>query len=61
MALIEWSDQLSVHVVEFDSDHQRLIGILNSLWEASEERRGHEVIEAILADLIDYTRTHFAR
>ena len=61
MALIEWSEQLSVHVVDFDSDHQRLIGILNNLWEASEDRRGHEVIEAILADLIDYTRTHFAR
>ncbi|MGE5475246.1 MAG: bacteriohemerythrin [Bacteroidales bacterium] len=61
MALIDWSDQLSVHVREFDADHQRLIGILNNLWEASEERRGHEVIERILAELIDYTRTHFAR
>ncbi|HLO74892.1 MAG TPA: bacteriohemerythrin [Magnetospirillum sp.] len=61
MALIDWSEQLSVHVVEFDDDHKRLISILNSLWEASEERRGHEVIDAILADLIDYTRTHFAR
>ena len=61
MALIEWSDQLSVHVVEFDADHHRLISILNNLWEASEERRGHEVIDAILADLIEYTRTHFAR
>ncbi len=61
MALIEWSEQLSVHVVDFDSDHQRLIAILNNLWEASEERRGHEVIEAILADLVEYTRTHFAR
>jgi hemerythrin-like metal-binding domain len=61
MALIDWSDKLSVHVVEFDQDHQRLIDILNSLWEASEERRGHEVIDAIMADLIDYTVTHFAR
>jgi hemerythrin-like metal-binding protein len=61
MALIEWSDQLSVHIVEFDGDHQRLIAILNNLWEASEERRGHEVIDAILGELVDYTRTHFAR
>ncbi|MBC7951825.1 MAG: bacteriohemerythrin [Rhodospirillaceae bacterium] len=61
MALIDWSDRLSVHVVEFDQDHQRLISILNNLWEASEERRGHEVIVTLLGELIDYTRTHFAR
>jgi hemerythrin-like metal-binding protein len=61
MALIEWSDQLSVHIVEFDGDHQRLIAILNNLWEASEERRGREVIDSILIELLDYTRTHFSR
>jgi hemerythrin-like metal-binding protein len=61
MALIQWSEQLSVHIVECDEDHQRLISILNNLWEASEERRGHEVIDRILGELIDYTRTHFAR
>ncbi|HTH17870.1 MAG TPA: bacteriohemerythrin [Magnetospirillum sp.] len=61
MMLVEWTDQLSVHVTELDADHQRLIGILNNLWEASEERRGHEVIDATLGDLIDYAKTHFAR
>ncbi len=61
MALIQWSEQLSVHIVECDEDHQQLISILNNLWEASEERRGHEVIDRILGELIDYTRTHFAR
>ncbi|MBC7907677.1 MAG: hemerythrin family protein, partial [Rhodospirillaceae bacterium] len=61
MALIDWSERLSVHVVEFDQDHQKLIAILNNLWEASEERRGYEIIVSLLDELIEYTRTHFAR
>ncbi|MBI5163139.1 MAG: bacteriohemerythrin [Magnetospirillum sp.] len=61
MALIQWSDELSVHISEFDEDHRRLIGILNTLWDASEHARGHEAIDTALEELLAYTATHFDR
>jgi len=61
MALITWTDELSVHVAEFDEDHKRLITLINALWEASEERRGHEVLDDILGQLAEYTVSHFGR
>ena len=61
MALLNWTDELSVFVAEFDEDHKRLVGLINSLWEASEQRRGHAAIDAVLGELAEYTGTHFAR
>ncbi|MGI6102630.1 MAG: hypothetical protein ACOYET_09155 [Bacillota bacterium] len=34
MALIQWSDELSVGVRELDAQHQRLIQMINELNEA---------------------------
>ena len=61
MALITWTDDLSVAVAEFDADHQRLIGLINALWEASEQRRGHDALDTLLGELAEYTDTHFGR
>ena len=60
MSLINWKDEFSVQVEEFDSDHKELINILNRLWEANKENRGHEAIAAVLGELVNYTVHHFA-
>lgn len=59
MDAIEWSRWMSVGIDELDEDHRVLIGIVNKL--AVDGNRGApDVIEAILDELIVYTKRHFA-
>ena len=58
--LVEWSDALSVGVDELDAQHKVLVGLINEMHAAIEERRGRDVVESILTRLAEYTRIHFA-
>ncbi len=60
MALIEWDDSLRLGIAVVDRQHERLVGIINRLHEATLEGRGTEVISEILDELIIYTATHFS-
>ncbi len=60
MPLIAWSDALSVNVQEIDSQHKRLVELVNQVHDAMSQGRGREVIGKVLDGLIEYTRTHFA-
>jgi hemerythrin-like metal-binding protein len=58
--LINWSRSYSVGVGQMDSEHQRLIDIINNLYSAMRSGRSKDAIGSILGELIDYTKTHFA-
>lgn len=58
--LINWSRTYSVGVTQMDSEHQRLIDIINNLYAAMRAGRSKDAIGSILDELIDYTKTHFA-
>jgi hemerythrin len=60
MALIEWNDSLRLGVAVVDRQHERLVAIINRLYEATIERRGADVISEIMDELIIYTATHFS-
>jgi hemerythrin len=60
MALIEWTDNLSVGIEEIDSQHKRLIGLINELHAAMMERRSKDALGVIIGGLKDYTVTHFS-
>ena len=60
MALITWNDNYSVKIKQFDDQHKKLIDMLNELHDAMKVGKGKEVLEKILAGLIQYTGTHFA-
>jgi hemerythrin len=60
MALIEWSSSYSVNVAEIDSQHQKLVALINQLNDAMAQGKGRDVAGKILGDLIDYTSTHFS-
>ena len=60
MALIEWDDSLRLGIAVVDRQHERLVGIINRLHEATIEGRGTDVIGEILDELIIYTATHFS-
>ncbi|MDR2105195.1 MAG: bacteriohemerythrin [Deferribacteraceae bacterium] len=60
MAQIEWNEtKLSVGVLMFDTEHKRLISIINKLDEAMRQGKGNAVIAQVLKELINYTKTHF--
>jgi len=60
LALIEWSDGLSVNVQEIDGEHKRLVKTINELNQAMRERKGKEALGGIVSTLADYAVTHFA-
>ena len=59
MALIQRSENLSVHVAEMDGQHRRLIGMINDLSDAMRQGKGKEVLQKTIDALIEYTQTHF--
>jgi hemerythrin len=60
MNLINWNDDLSVHIKEIDEQHRKLIDMINNLHSAMGSGRGNEAMGKVLAGLVDYTKTHFA-
>lgn len=59
MALIEWSDALSVGFKEMDEDHKRLVGMVNNLENTVTTGQDRDAIMDILEELLDYTGWHF--
>jgi len=58
----EWSDSLSVNVVEIDEDHQKLLKLIHSCQKVAEGGEYEEAeVEGILSELVEYTWTHFQR
>jgi len=61
MPLMTWSDKLSVGVEVFDSDHKRLVAMVNELFDAVNAGKGKDALGHVLDGLVTYTKTHFAR
>lgn len=60
MALITWSETLTVNIKEIDEQHKQLIAMVNELHSAMGSGKGKDVMGKTLGGLIDYTKTHFA-
>lgn len=60
MVAVAWSDDLCIGIPKVDEEHQKLVEILNQLDEASHNGKGSRVMGDILAQLIEYTKFHFA-
>jgi len=59
MALITWSDNYSVNINEIDKQHQKLVGLVNSLHDGMKVGKGKELLGGILNELVNYTAFHF--
>lgn len=59
MALIQWSEGLSVGVAEIDRQHQKLIDMINQLDDAMRQGKGKDIQKPIIMGLIGYAGTHF--
>ena len=59
MALITWGPKLEIGIGIIDSQHKRLVDLINQLHEAIQEGRGSDLVGDTLKGLIEYTHTHF--
>ncbi len=57
--LIPWRNELSVGVLNMDSQHKQLIGLINSLYAALKRGEGSAATGNILRELVQYTKYHF--
>lgn len=59
MALISWSNMLSTGVGEQDTQHKKLIDLINQLNDAMQAGHGADVLGKVLTELVNYTVFHF--
>ncbi len=59
MPLMTWNDQLSVNIKLVDSQHKRLVDLLNNFHDAMKLGKGREAMAKTLSELVDYTCYHF--
>ena len=56
---IEWKNEYSVGIDSIDQQHKKLINLINQLSTAVDYSTGEEFEREALAELVDYTKTHF--
>lgn len=61
MAYFEWADDLAIDNGPIDEDHKHLVLLVNELHTATSEGQGHDVVGAVLEQLIVYTKEHLLR
>ena len=57
--LIRWTDDLNTGVPEMDRQHQRLIELINGLFDAMKKNSEQSIIAKHVDGLAEYTVTHF--
>lgn len=60
MGLMTWNNKLSVNVKEVDSQHMKLVDLLNAFHDAMKQGKGKEVMGKTFSALLDYTVYHFS-
>ena len=58
--LIAWNEIYSLGIAEIDPQHQRLIKIINKLYQAMQSSTEALVLKTILNELVDYADYHFS-
>ena len=59
-AMIQWSDDYSVGNRKLDSQHKKLMDLINRLYSSMREGKANNVAASILEELVNYTVTHFS-
>lgn len=60
MAFMEWSEALSLDIESIDTQHKKLVDLINKLDAAIVAGYDNEILSKVLGGLLDYTREHFA-
>jgi len=57
--MIQWNESLSVGVKEIDEQHQSLVEMINSLYEAMKGKEDKDFIKSLVTKLKNYAIYHF--
>jgi hemerythrin len=57
---IAWTEEMRVSVTSLDNEHKKLIAIINELHDGIMAGHKKDVLEAVLNQLVQYARFHFA-
>ena len=57
---VKWKDKYSVGIDSIDSQHRKLLSLINQLQTAVYFSTGEEFERLALDELVDYTKTHFS-
>ncbi len=60
MPLIQWDQKYETSIKQFDEHHQKLIELINKLYDAMRAGKGNQVLGPIFDELIAYTQYHFS-
>jgi hypothetical protein len=59
MTFIAWEQKYNTGIKEIDTQHKRLVDIINELYDARHSQSSQAVLNVILSRLIDYAEYHF--
>jgi hemerythrin len=59
MEYIEWKNEYSVGVKQFDEEHKQLIKFINDLNSSVLAGSAHYTMKEVLTNLVNYTKIHF--
>jgi len=60
MSLFEWDESYSVGHSEIDAQHKRLFQLAEDMHAAMAAGKGKQMLSQTLANLINYTKSHFS-
>jgi hemerythrin-like metal-binding protein len=61
MPILNWTEEYSVGVQEFDNQHKKLMAIINKLFTLYTEKKFSNIdVNPIFAELNDYANIHFS-
>lgn len=61
MAYFNWADDLVIDNGPIDDDHKHLVALVNQLHTATSEGQGQEIVDQVLHDVVEYTKSHLQR
>jgi len=59
MSLFQWDERYSVGHLEIDAQHKRLFQLAEDMHTAMAAGKGKQMLSQTLANLINYTKSHF--
>lgn len=59
MTLMAWNESFATNVGEVDVQHQRLIELINEIYQGIMLEKGKEVVDNTLNELVEFTVMHF--
>ena len=59
--LLEWTGHLAIDHAAIDTDHKRMISLIDSLYYMPDDEENLDEIEVMFCDLIDAMSDHFSR